>query len=87
MVRAGNDNELANIVETKEMVAIGWPEMDNLSDLKTRDAIKARYAEVYPDHASGRVLINAGQPYRFAHEIAQYDCMLACLGARHWAKT
>ncbi len=81
MVRAGNDNELADIVEAKELVAIGWPEMGDLSDLKTRDAIKARYTEVYPDHASGRVPVNAGQLYRFAREIAEQDYVLTYLKA------
>jgi len=81
VVRAGIDNELADIVEVKELIAVGWPEMGDLSDCKSRDAIKARYAEVYPDHASGRVPVNAGQLYRFGHEIADQDYVLTYLKA------
>ena len=40
MVRAGNDNELADIVREENVVAIGWTEMGDLADLKTREAFK-----------------------------------------------
>ena len=37
MVRAGNDNELADLVEEKGAVAIGWTKMGDLSSLKARE--------------------------------------------------
>jgi len=36
MVRAGNDNELADLVDAKGALAIGWSLMGDLSPLKTR---------------------------------------------------
>jgi restriction system protein len=76
MVRAGNNNELADLVEGKNAVAIGWPEMEDVSDLKTREQFKERYRESYPDDSPGRVPVNAGQVYRFAQEIGEGDYVL-----------
>jgi restriction system protein len=36
MVRAGNDNELADIVQDEQVVAIGWVKMGDVSKLDTR---------------------------------------------------
>jgi restriction system protein len=76
MVRAGNDNELADIVQEENVVAIGWVKLGDVSDLKTRDGVKQRYREVYPEDSSGRVAVNAGQVYRFAQEIQEGDYVL-----------
>jgi restriction system protein len=81
MVRAGNENELADLVEEKSAVAIGWPEMGDISDLKKREQFKQRYREVYPDHSPGRVTVNAGQVYRFAREIHEGDYVLTYIKA------
>jgi len=43
MVRAGNSNELADLVAEENAVAIGWAEMGDLSSLKTREQFKERY--------------------------------------------
>ena len=37
MVRAGDDNELAGIVREENVVAIGWMEMGDVSDLDSRE--------------------------------------------------
>jgi restriction system protein len=81
MVRAGNNNELADLVEAKNAVAIGWPEMGDVSDLKTREQFKVRYRESYPDDSPGRVPVNAGQVYRFAREIGEGDYVLTYIKA------
>lgn len=76
MVRAGNENELADLVEGKGAVAIGWSEMGDLTDLTQREQFKQRYRETYPDHARGRVSVNAGQLYRFVCGIQVDDYVL-----------
>lgn len=76
MVRAGNDNELAEKVEPLNAVAIGWTEMGDVSALKKREAFKQRYREVYPEHSDGRVNVNASQVYRFARQIKEGDFVL-----------
>ena len=78
MVRAGDDNELAGIVEQENVIAIGWMEMGNVSNLRSREGFKERYRQVYPEHSSGRVAVNAGQIYRLAQEIQEGDHGLLC---------
>jgi len=77
MVRAGNNNELADKVWQENAVAIGWNAMGDLSGLTTREQFKAEYRQAYPDHSEGRVPVNAGQVYRFVREIAQGDYVLS----------
>ena len=81
MVRAGNDNELAELVHAKGLVAVGWAGMGDLSELRTRVQFKARYREVSPEDSSGRVAVNAGQLYRFVCEIQQGDYVLTYIKA------
>ena len=81
MVRAGNDNSLAPKLWDANAVAIGWRDLGDLSQLSTRDAVKDRYAEVYPADVEKkyRIAVNSGQLYRFAHEIQIGDYMLSYL--------
>lgn len=76
VVRSGNDNEIANEVWDKNAVAIGWFELGDLSDLNTREAVKARYREVYETNSKYRVGVNSGQLFRFSHKIKQGDYIL-----------
>jgi restriction system protein len=81
MVRAGNDNELADLVEEKDAVAVGWTKMGDVSSLKAREQFKERYREVYPDHSPNRVAVNAGQIFRFTREMRQGDYVLTYIKA------
>ena len=81
MVRAGDDNELADVIEKKQAVAIGWAAMNNVSSLKTRDEFKEAYRKAFPDDTESQVAMQAGQIYRFVHEIQQNHYILSCLKA------
>lgn len=81
MVRAGNKNELAGEIGEHHVVAIGWGEMGDLAECSTRSEVKERYASRYPDHSKNRRSINAGQFYRFAHEIGKGDYVLSYVKA------
>jgi len=81
MVRAGNENELADLVEEKSTVAIGWGNLGDVSTLESRDEFKQRYQQVYPDDSPGRVAVNASQVYRFAREISEGDYVLTYIKA------
>ena len=81
MVRAGNDNELAEIVQEENVVAIGWENMGDVSDLETREDFKDRYREANPDASRWRVSINGGQIYRFTQEIQEGDYVLTYMKA------
>jgi len=81
MVRAGNDNELAEEIGEKRVVAIGWDKIGSLSQYATRSEVKEQYASTYPDHSKHRRSINAGQLYRFVHEISEGDYVLSYVKA------
>ncbi len=54
----------------KNVIAIGWSSMGDLSKLASdREAFKTRMAETYPDAKKQAIATNAGQIYRFVHEI------------------
>lgn len=82
MVRAGNDNELADTVRQERVVAIGWDLMGDVTGLKGREDFKERYRETNPDETSeNRLVVNAGQVYRFAREIEEGHYILTYLKA------
>jgi predicted Mrr-cat superfamily restriction endonuclease len=49
VIRAGQGNEIIDVVEAKSVVAIGWREMGDCSSLLTRDDFRQRYHQAYPD--------------------------------------
>lgn len=58
----------------ENVIAIGWREMGNLQEIPaTRDAIKAKYLQVYPDAKKGSVPTSVGMLYRFCHEVQRGD--------------
>jgi restriction system protein len=60
-----------------KMVALGWAEMGDLSQLPaTRDAFKAAVQETYPTTKPGAVPVYGGLLYRFVHEIQLGDLVV-----------
>ena len=58
----------------KNLIAIGWTEMGNLSGIPAeREAFKQKYREIYPDAKVQSVANSAGMLYRFVHEAAVGD--------------
>lgn len=53
-----------------DVIAIGWKEIGDLSKIvATREAFKAKYAEIYPDEKKGAIPTSAGMLFRFVHEV------------------
>ena len=53
----------------KNVIALGWEEMGDLSDLpEDRDAYKKKYKEVYPDATQGNINNGVGMLFRFRYE-------------------
>ena len=71
MVRAGNDNELVEEFESRSLVAVGWSELGDVSDVRSYDEMKARFnaTDEYSEHNNRRIAQNAGQVNRFALEM------------------
>lgn len=76
MVRAGNDNFLADLVEEQGAVAIGWSAMGDVSNLSSRTEFKELYWEAHPSAPAGQVPVNAGQVFNFARVIQVGDYVL-----------
>lgn len=63
-----------NLFLNKNIIAIGWPQMGDLSKYEnTRDAFKEAYARAYPNAKAGSIPTSAGMLYRFTHEVKVGD--------------
>jgi restriction system protein len=81
-IHAGKTGDAESLFEQKNVVAIGWEKMGDLSSLKTREDFKKRYEQVYPDKKPGAVPVNAGQLYRFVREMKIGDIVIFPLKRR-----
>lgn len=76
-IHAGKTGEADSLFLQKDCVALGWSKMGDLSSIKAdREAFKARVAQVYPEKKSAAVANNAGQLFRFLHEMKQGDLVV-----------
>ena len=77
VVKAGEGSEIVNRVESASVVAIGWAEMGDCSDLQSREDFKEAYRRAYPDDTNPwRIGLQAGQVYRFVREISEGDVVM-----------
>jgi len=61
----------------KNVVALGWNKMNDLSKLQPdRDAFKVAIAKTYPESSAGKIANNAGQLFRFVHEMKKGDLVV-----------
>ncbi|MFB6186223.1 MAG: hypothetical protein ABEI86_05075 [Halobacteriaceae archaeon] len=76
MVRAGNNNELVDTFVEKSIVAVGWPDLGDLSDCTSRESIKERYKDVYEKRKQGRVNTDTAQLHMIVNRISEGDLVL-----------
>lgn len=81
VVRAGNNNEIAQEVEEQSAVALGWADVSNLSSTSSRDDVKSRVREAAPQYSKKLVISSAGQLFRFVHEMKEGDYVLTPIKA------
>jgi restriction system protein len=73
-IHAGSTGDADPLFLKKHFIAIGWPEMGDLDQIPSdRESFKARYVAIYPDKKPRQVSADAGQLYRFVHEIGDHD--------------
>lgn len=73
-IHGGRTGDADRLFLKGNCVALGWVKMGDLSGIRPdREAFKAKVAEVYPDAKPGAIPNNAGQLYRFVHEIKAGD--------------
>ena len=76
-IHAGRTGDADTLFLKSNCIAIGWAKMGDLALLKPdREAFKARLVEAYPDKKPGAVPNNAGQLFRFAHEMKPGDLVV-----------
>ncbi len=76
-VRGGRTGDADSFFLKKSKVALGWERLTDLSSLKQdRDAFKTAVAQAWPDKTAASVANNAGQLFRFVHEMRTGDLIL-----------
>src|SRR3989304_919299 len=76
-IHAGKTGDAENLFLKKNYVALGWHKLGDLSKLPAdREALKAKLVEAYPDRKPGAIPLDAGQLFRFIHEMAVGDVVI-----------
>jgi len=76
-IHGGKGGDADSLFLRGHCIAIGWAKMGDLGKLAAdREAFKSRVAEVFPDAKAGAIPNNAGQLYRFVHEMKPGDLVV-----------
>lgn len=73
-IHAGRTGDAENLFLKKNRIGIGWAKIGDASVLgPNRDAFKVAVEKAYPDKKAGAIPNNAGQIFRFVHEMKPGD--------------
>lgn len=73
-IHAGRSGDADTLFLEKGCIAIGWSRMGDLSGLKAdRESFKAKVAATFPEYKPAAIPGNAGQLFRFVHEMKPGD--------------
>jgi len=76
-IHAGKTGDATSLFLKQNWVALGWHSMGDLATLAaTREAFKEAVANAYPHKKPGAIPNNAGQLYRFVHELKKGDLVV-----------
>lgn len=76
-IHAGRTGEAHSLFLQGNCIALGWPEMGDLSQLGvTRDGFKNKLAKLDPSLSLPQVAVSAGQPFRFVNEMKLGDLVV-----------
>jgi restriction system protein len=73
MIRAGENANLIEDFINKEVVAIGWNEIGDLTNVKSIQEIKNLIIKNYPEFSKGKIIITASQIKKFKLDIKTGD--------------
>lgn len=71
MVRAGRDSVFIDEFLSRQMVAIGWSELGDLSTIHSREQISLLVEQAWPENNKFQNSSSVGQVYRFRSEIVR----------------
>lgn len=73
-IHGGQTGDADKLFLKEKFVGIGWPSIGDLSKIKAdREAFKVAVSTAYPNKKPGAIPNNAGQLFRFVHEIQVGD--------------
>ncbi|VIO74714.1 Mrr restriction system protein [Bradyrhizobium ivorense] len=76
-IHGGKTGDAESLFFKHDCVALGWASVGDLSKLKPdREAFKEVIAATYPEKKPGSVPVNAGQLFRFVHEVELGDLVV-----------
>jgi restriction system protein len=75
MVRS-EGGQLIDLFTSNNIIAIGWNELGNLSQYKSKDDIFNKIMEVWPENSQGKSSNITGILYRFSREIKRDDIVV-----------
>lgn len=77
MIRAGREANLINNFIDKNLVAIGWCELGNLSKIESKKELEDLIEVKYPKDHKNKKALNAGMIWKFIHEIKKGDYVVS----------
>lgn len=75
-VRAGKDSAFAEDFIQHSVVAIGWPELEDIPINITKVQLIQLYQQIYKDHSNGRAQVSVSQIIRFMNELKSDDFIM-----------
>lgn len=76
-IHGGRTGDADSLFLKGNCIALGWAEMGDLSRIKSdREDFKTKVAQTYPNKKPGAIPNNAGQLYRFVHEMRVGDVVI-----------
>ena len=76
-IHEGRHGEAESLALDRGRISIGWEELGNPSRLRAdREAFKEAVAAAFPDYKAGAVPVQAGQIFRFVHEMQPGDLVV-----------
>lgn len=75
-IHAGRYGDADKLFLKGKVIALGWPQMEDLSGYHTREDFKAAYQALHPDFSTMKVAAAAGQLFRFVREIQGGDLVV-----------
>ncbi len=82
LVRAGSRGEREDLALEKNLVAVGWPELDDLSHVESREALLERLTIAYPNAKPNALRNWAGQLWAFVRAMKPGDIVALPLKQR-----
>ncbi len=77
MIRAGEGGYLIDEFEAKKLVAIGWHQLGDLTNIKSQDALKRLYRQTYPQHKLGKIAGAVAVIHKFCNVVQKNDGVLS----------